>query len=553
MIARALTRRLPEAKDRLALYAALSEDGTRPDTMLLETLAGPSLILDRAALRVECRGQEVTLTALTANGRAILRHLEGALCANVAEHEESRLLLRYTRTISDDAEVRLRAPSPFDVLRALTGFRSETPEEPFTLALVGTVAFDHVDLFEDLPAPAEDRLGFPDFIFWVAESLIVTEPGLSPRLVCTSFGSSDAGATERAHNSAAERLADLAERCKQASSEYTPGPRNPQTVRAEPVEALPSPFTTSEQEQGRASTSSARTGSGSSKIGGQSLTHEHVDTDLDDQSYAALVSRMKDHVLAGDVYQIVPSRTFSAPCADPLAAFAAVRNLDRSPYMFFVSAPEHRLFGASPETSVRVTRVEGSPTVEVKPIAGTRPRGADHDEDDRFEADLRLDQKEVAEHMMLVDLARNDVARVSIPGTRRVANLMTVERYARVMHLVSSVKGKLASDYDALHALQACLNVGTLSGAPKIKATELLRRAERTKRGPYGGAIGWLSGDGSMDTGVVIRSAVVKDGRAYVRAGAGVVHDSDPMAEAAETRRKASAILSAIFSVEAPQ
>jgi anthranilate synthase component 1 len=193
------------------------------------------------------------------------------------------------------------------------------------------------------------------------------------------------------------------------------------------------------------------------------------------------------------------------------------------------------------------------PIVEVKPIAGTRPRGTNSDEDDRLEADLRLDHKEIAEHMMLVDLARNDVARVSMSGSRRVAALMTVERYARVMHLVSSVKGRLDSGFDALHALQACLNVGTLSGAPKIRATELLRRTEKTKRGPYGGAIGWLNGDGMMDTGVVIRSAVVKDGYAYVRAGAGVVHDSDPQAEADETRRKASAILSAIAAAESDQ
>ena len=195
---------------------------------------------------------------------------------------------------------------------------------------------------------------------------------------------------------------------------------------------------------------------------------------------------------------------------------------------------------------MRITRETGKPILEVKPMAGTRPRGADGDQDDRMEADLRLDGKEAAEHMMLVDLARNDVARVSEPGTRHVAQLMGLEKYARVMHLVSSVKGVLANRYDALHALQACLNVGTLSGAPKLKATELLRRYERTRRGPYGGAVGWLSGEGLMDTGVVIRSALVKDGTAYVRAGAGVVHDSDPMAEAEETRRKASAILSAI-------
>jgi anthranilate synthase component 1 len=214
--------------------------------------------------------------------------------------------------------------------------------------------------------------------------------------------------------------------------------------------------------------------------------------------------------------------------------------------MFFVALENGALFGCSPETSVRILKDAGKLIVEVKPIAGTRPRGASSDEDDRMEADLRLDAKEAAEHMMLVDLARNDVARVSEAGTRHVSQLMTLEKYARVMHLVSSVKGELAKDYDALHALEACLNPGTLSGAPKLKATELLRKYERTRRGPYGGTIGWLNGEGVMDTGIVIRSALVKDGTGYVRAGAGIVHDSDPVAEADETRRKASAVLSAI-------
>src|SRR6185503_18922217 len=189
--------------------------------------------------------------------------------------------------------------------------------------------------------------------------------------------------------------------------------------------------------------------------------------------------------------------------------------------------------------------------VEVKPIAGTRPRGATGDEDDRLEAEMRLDAKEAAEHMMLVDLARNDVARVSVAGTRRVEKLLGVERYARVMHLVSSVTGALKPGMDALDALRACLNVGTLTGAPKIRATELLRLAERTRRGPYGGAVGWVNGEGLMDTAVVIRSAVVKDGTAFVRAGAGIVHDSDPRAEAEETKRKASALLSVLAGVEA--
>jgi anthranilate synthase component I len=507
--ARAFTRRLSGPVDLLALYSALSGRGARADTMLLETLEGPSLILEAAALRIECRGRLVRLDALTAGGRTLLAALERTFAHRVEARGECELTLRFPPPEGHDAEARLLAPSPFDVLRALTtGLRSDTPEEPFTGALLGTIAFDHVDLFEDLPPAAEDPLGFPDYLFWLAESLVLIEPGLAPRLVCTAFGAGDRAETERGEHDAAARLAALAARCAEPPAQVMPAPPgNP----------------------------------------------EAAETDLDDDAYCALVSRMKAHIGAGDVYQIVPSRTFRAPCPDPMGSFAALRRLDRSPYMFFVAAPGHLLFGASPETSVRVTREDGWPSVEVKPIAGTRPRGADSDEDDRMETDLRLDQKELAEHMMLVDLARNDVARVSLPGTRRVARLLGVERYARVMHLVSSVKGKLAIGYDALHALQACLNVGTLSGAPKLKATELLRRAEATKRGPYGGAVGWLSGEGLMDTGVIIRSPAVRDGTGFVRAGAGIVHDSDPMSEAEETKRKAFATLSVLGGAEAAE
>src|SRR3546814_83424 len=191
---------------------------------------------------------------------------------------------------------------------------------------------------------------------------------------------------------------------------------------------------------------------------------------------------LKRNIEAGDVYQIVPSRTFAVPCSDPVGAFAKQRRLDPSPYMFFVSGPGHSLFGASPESAVRVHRDEGWPIVEVRPIAGTRARGETADLDDRLEADLRLDEKETAEHMMLVDLARNDVARISVPGTRRVASLLKVERFARVMHLVSLVRGHLATGFDPFHALQACLNVGTLTGAPKLKAMTLLRQHEATRR-----------------------------------------------------------------------
>jgi anthranilate synthase component 1 len=500
----ALCRQLPGALDPLDLYAALSDGGRRRDTLLLERSVGPGLLLDRAAVRVECRSRDVHAQALSDGGANVLAALARHLPERIVEQTPDRLQLRFPEILSPDLEERLRAPSPFSVLRFLSsGIAVASREEPFTLAALGIVAFDHVDLIETLPPSAQDPLGFPDFVFWLAESLVVFEPGARPRAICTAFGSDDSRADERAYFGATQRLADLVARCGRVAALAYP-----------PKSDRPADFS---------------------------------QTDLDDDAYAAVVARMKEHIAEGEVYQIVPSRTFRAPCADPLRTYAALRALDPSPYHFFVAAPDHIVFGASPETSVRVYGEKGvGHKVEVKPIAGTRPRGLTGDEDDRLEAEMRLDAKEAAEHMMLVDLARNDVARVSVAGTRRVEKLLGVERYARVMHLVSSVTGALKPGMDALDALQACLNVGTLTGAPKIRATQLLRETEMTKRGPYGGAIGWISGEGMMDTAVVIRTAVVRDGTAFVRAGAGIVHDSDPHREAEETRRKASALLSVL-------
>jgi anthranilate synthase component 1 len=232
-----------------------------------------------------------------------------------------------------------------------------------------------------------------------------------------------------------------------------------------------------------------------------------------------------------------------------------LRSHNPSPYLFFLHADDgvgrdFVLFGASPESSIKVDA--NARRVEISPIAGTRPRGlradgsVDPDLDSRHEAELRLDAKENAEHMMLVDLARNDVARIAKPGTREVAELLRVVRYSHVMHLASRVTGILDGGLDALHACQACLNMGTLTGAPKIRAMQLLHEVERIPRGHYGGAIGYLDGAGNLDTAIVIRAALVRDGIAQVRAGAGVVHDSVPILEAHETRRKAEAVLRAI-------
>ncbi|MDU0348760.1 anthranilate synthase component 1, partial [Actinomyces sp. MRS3W] len=273
-----------------------------------------------------------------------------------------------------------------------------------------------------------------------------------------------------------------------------------------------------------------------------------------DTEYAGVVEAMKESITAGEVYQVVPARGFTLPCPDALAAYHQLRRSNPSPYMFYVGAPDFELLGASPESALLHSATTGR--VAIRPIAGTRPRGlapdglVDHERDTRLELELRTDDKEVAEHVMLVDLARNDVARVSVPGTRRVDDLLRVDRYSRVMHLVSEVSGQLAPDLDALDAFRASMTMGTLTGAPKLRAAELIRGAEGVRRGSYGGSVGYVRGDGELDTCIVIRSAFVREGTALVQAGAGVVADSVPAAEAAETVHKASAVLAAIAAAQ---
>lgn len=496
---RLVQRRLGERLDPLGFYAAATAGGTRPDTGLFEANDGRTLVMTAAAVRVTARDGRVTLEALTANGAALVAEV----ARRAGQPFAPALVLDYPVPTTNDAEERLAAPAPLHALRALLAAAGH-PADPFGAMVLGVSSFDQAGFGEAIPPAAADPLGFPDYLFWVPESLAVIEPTGAARLVCAAFG-----ADERQSNDAARRLEEMLH----LSTSLPSGAATNAGQTNRPVEA--------------------------------------VAADLDDSAYAAIVARAKEAIAAGEVYQIVPSRTFSAPCPDPLAAYARLRTIEPSSYRFYLRGAEFTLLGASPETSVRLYRdadAGGALTVEVKPIAGTRRRGASPDEDDRLEAEMRLDAKELAEHMMLVDLARNDVARVSLPATRRVAKLLTVERYSRVMHLVSSVTGKLRIGLDAFDALAACLNVGTLTGAPKIRAMQLLRELEQTRRGPYGGAVGWVNGDGVMDTAVVIRTALVIDGTAHVRAGAGVVHDSDPMAEAAETRAKASALLGVLRS-----
>jgi len=259
--------------------------------------------------------------------------------------------------------------------------------------------------------------------------------------------------------------------------------------------------------------------------------------------YEDRVRRARELIADGDCIQIVLAQRFDVrPAPEPLALYRALRHVNPSPYMFLLETAAATLVGASPEPFVRVE--DG--TIVMHPIAGTRPRGRDEAEDALRETELRTSEKERAEHVMLVDLARNDIGRVSAPGTVKVRELMRVDRFSHVMHLTSVVEGKLAGGLDALDAFRACFPAGTVSGAPKIRAMERIAELERDQRGPYAGAVGYLGFDGTLDTCITIRTAAIQRGVCRIEAGAGIVADSDPASEEAETRAKAGALLRAI-------
>jgi anthranilate synthase component 1 len=255
--------------------------------------------------------------------------------------------------------------------------------------------------------------------------------------------------------------------------------------------------------------------------------------------YLAAVEKAKDYIRAGDIFQVVPSQRWTQEFPEPpFALYRALRRTNPSPFMFFFNFGGFQVIGASPEILVRVFGRE----VTIRPIAGTRKRGATPEEDRALEADLLSDQKELAEHLMLLDLGRNDVGRVARIGTVKPTEEFIVERYSHVMHIVSNVVGELREDQDALSALLAGLPAGTVSGAPKVRAMEIIDELEPEKRGVYGGGVGYFSAGGDMDMCIALRTAVLKDGKLYIQAGGGVVYDSDPDAEFEETVNKSRAI-----------
>jgi len=518
-----VTRRvtLREAGVCPAPVELLARVRSAPGTVLMESASRGrpggrrSLLVPGAAARLVLRGEVARVHALTPDGTRVLDAL-AARHPDARRLDDGGLALPVPRVARDpgrnDAE-RLRDDGPLDVVRALVATLGE--EGPVGLddlrvgavpsGVFGLLAHDLVDRFETLPPRGPDPADDPDLHLVLGTDLVVWDHDAGLVQVVTRALGADPTRADAAH-ARHEGLLALMDEAPAAP----PAPEPPRRATPPPAPARP---------------------------------------DVSDTAFLAAVEAALEHVRAGEVFQVVLSRglTMDGP-EDPVAVYRALRRLDPSPYMFFVELTDGALIGASPETCVRVE--DGR--LELRPIAGTAPRGLaedgtlDPELDARLAAALRLDPKEASEHAMLVDLARNDVARVSVPGTRCVLEPFALERYGHVQHLSTRVVGRLRPEIDALAAYAATANMGTLTGAPKLRAMEIIRELEPVGRGSYGGAVGYLLADGTFDSAIVIRSLRAR-GRVWrTRAGAGIVARSVPERELAEIGHKSRAARRAV-------
>ena len=374
---------------------------------------------------------------------------------------------------------------------------------PFHGGAVGYLSYETVRHFEELPTPDADPLGLTESLFMFADSVLVFDH-LTHKIKVVSHVHLDGGDVKEAYQKAVKRIDSLVARLGQplvykSSTPIIPPPTSP------------------------------------------------VCSNLSKDEFEAKVVQAKEYIVAGEIIQVVLSQRLSkATTADPFDIYRALRSINPSPYMYHLHLDDCHIIGASPELLVRVE--EG--VVATHPIAGTRPRGGDHAQDLAMEENLKGDEKECAEHVMLLDLGRNDIGRVAVPGTVEVTQLMDVERYSHVMHLVSHVQGALKGGLTQYDALRACFPAGTVSGAPKIRAMEIIAELEPDKRGPYAGAVGYFSFSGNLDTAITIRTIVMTDGTATVQAGCGIVADSVPEREYEESMSKARALIKAIEQAE---
>ncbi|MXW21088.1 MAG: anthranilate synthase component I [Gammaproteobacteria bacterium] len=396
-------------------------------------------------------------------------------------------------------------PCSGDALSELRGLiddsRIELPESlpPMAAGLVGYMSYDTVRLMERLPRPNPDVLGLPDGVFVRPTVMAIFDSVKDLVTLVTPVRPAQGIAADAAYHNAVNRLSDAVAGVEQGQ------------YRA----------------QGR---QGARPGP------------SEPSSNLSREAFCGMVDKAKEYIAAGDIFQVVLSQRFSLPFElPPFALYRALRRTNPSPFMYFLNFDGFAIVGSSPEILVRLR----DDTVTVRPIAGTRRRGANRTEDAALARELLADPKERAEHLMLLDLGRNDVGRVARIGSVKVTEQMVIEHYSHVMHIVSNVQGEIDDRYGAMDALCGAFPAGTVSGAPKVRAMQIIDELEPEKRGVYAGAIGYFSANGSMDTCIALRTAIVKDGTMYVQAGSGIVADSDPAAEYEESRNKAHALIRA--------
>jgi len=370
---------------------------------------------------------------------------------------------------------------------------------------VGFMGYDVVRFFEELPGREKAGLDTPDIFFMITDTLVVFD-NVTHMIKVVSNAHVKGRSVEAAYREAVKKINSLVRKLKAGI-----------TVQG-------------------------------SRGKGKSRSQDHTLTSNFGQlQYEQAVLKAKEYIKAGDIFQVVPSQRFQTNISvEPYEIYRALRLINPSPYMYFLRCGDTTVVGASPEVMVRL---EGN-RIDLRPIAGTRRRGTDEEEDEALAKELLADPKERAEHIMLVDLGRNDVGRVSEPGSVKVSELMVIERYSHVMHIVSNVLGRLSAENDAYDVIRACFPAGTVSGAPKIRAMQIIDELEPTKRGPYAGAVGYFGFSGNMDTCITIRTLVIKNNVAYIQAGGGVVADSDPAAEYQETVNKATAMMRAVEMAE---
>lgn len=460
---------------------------------LLEGSGEKSIGCPSPCIRLRIEGDSYEIVPLTDQGKDILEFIRGDL-PGATMHDDRLDGSIMTHKSMQEEEARIKDTGVFDIARKLaTSFTPQAELDMPYCGLFGMIGYDAIDYIEDLPGSSSPKMDF-----YLATDLFVMD-----HLRGKTFIISNTFITGKEDRS---RSFDIIRRYEKAFRSCT-------------------------------------------GIKQQKIQSSELVPSVDDEKFKESVSRIKEHILNGDIFQCVLSRSFTTMTdADPIDIYSNLKSINPGPYMFYFKNDEEVLLGSSPETCLKVSKDR---KVEIRPIAGTLPRGRkdgriDKDLDSRFELELKLDEKELAEHCMLVDLARNDIAKISEPGTRVTEKLLDVEKFSHVQHLVSSVSGTLKKDLDALHAYAATMNMGTLTGAPKIKAMELIKKYEETPRGYYGGAVCYLTPDGEFDSCIIIRAISMKDGKATIRAGAGIVHDSDPQKEADETRRKASACFAAL-------